>query len=197
VVETCRRKSTHINLEVPANSHGRPLLRRHLPTENWLSTGSGQQSGMENHLHTKLWTELAWQQPRSLEHMSSTSEPETPSDFVSATLEGKLPCKFWKREFIPPDNILVSDDAKLYLQAEVYVGQTWPFVACMENMIEMAWGLALDQRRGKGEEYYSSGDQRPAEQAPSLLPDAIALEMVTPLTQPRTIIDSIQWLIVV
>jgi len=67
----------------------------------------------------------------------------------------------------------------------------------MENIIKTAWGLALDQRRREKEEYYGSGDQRPAEQAPSLLPDAISLEMVSPLTQPRTRIYSIQWLIVV
>jgi len=89
-------------------------------------------------------TELAWEQPRSLEDMASTSEPQTPSDSASATSEGKLLCKFWKREFIPPENILVYDAAKLYLQAEVYAGQPWPSAACMENMIETAWGLALD-----------------------------------------------------
>ena len=129
--------------------------------------------------------------------MSSTSEPQTPSDSASATSEGKLPRKFWKREFIPPENILVYDAVKLYLQAEVYAGQPWPSAACMENMIETAWGLALDQRRREKEEYYGSRDQRPAEQAPSLVPDAISLEIISPLTQPRTRIYSIQWLIVV
>ena len=196
-METRPRKRTHINLEVPANSHGRPLVRRHSPTENRRSTGSGQQSGTQNDLHKRLRTELAWQQPRSVEDMSSTSEPHTPSDSASATSEGKLPCKFWKREFIPPKNILVYDAAKLYLPAEVYAGQPWPSAACMENLIETAWGLALDQRRREKEQYYGSRDQRLAEQAPSLLPDAISLEMVSPLTQPRTRIYSIQWLIVV
>jgi len=129
--------------------------------------------------------------------MSSTSEPHTPSDFASAASEGKLQRKFWKQEFITPENILVYDATKLYLQAEVYAGQPWPSTACVENMIETASGLALDQRRREKEEYYRLGDQRPAEQAPSLLPDAISLEMVSPLTQPRTRIYSIQWLIVV
>jgi len=196
-VETRPRKRTHINLKVPTNSHGGPLVMRHSPTKNRRSTGSGQQSGTQNDLHKRLRTELAWQQPRSLEDMSSTSEPQTPSDSASATSEDKLPHKLWKREFIPPENILVYDVAKLYLQAEVYAGQPWPSAACMENMIETAWGLALDQRRREKEEYYGSGDQRPAEQVPSLLPDAISLEMVSPLTQPITRIHSIEWLIVV
>ena len=154
------------------------------PTENWRSTGSGEQSGTQNDLYKRLRTELAWQQPRSLEDMSSTSEPQNPSDCASATSEGKLPRKFWKQEFIPPENILVYDAAKLYLQVEVYAGQPWPSTACMENMIETAWGLALDQRRREKEEYYGSGDQRPAEQAPLPFPDAISIEMVSPLTQP-------------
>jgi len=34
VVEPCPPKRTHINLENPENSHGRPLVRRHSPTEN-------------------------------------------------------------------------------------------------------------------------------------------------------------------
>jgi hypothetical protein len=185
VVETRPRKRTHINLEVPANSHGRPLIRRHSPTENLRSTGSGQQSGTQNDLHKRLRSEPTWQQPRSLEDTFSTSEPQTPSDSASATSEGKLPRKFWKREFIPPENILVYDAAKLYLQAEVYTGQPWPSAAVTENMVERAWALALDLRKREKEEYYRSGDQRPAEQAPSLLPDAISLEMVSPPTRPR------------
>jgi hypothetical protein len=50
----------------------------------------------------------------------------------------------------------------------------------MENMIESAWALALDQRKREKEEYYQSGDLRPAEQTPSTLPDAVSLEMVSP-----------------
>jgi len=123
VVETCPRRWTHRNLEVPANSHGRLFVWRHSSTENWPSIDSGQLSGMQNDLHKRRRTELAWQQPRSLEDMFSTSEPQTPSDSASATSEGKLLRKFWKREFIPPENILVSDAVKLYLQAEVYAGQ--------------------------------------------------------------------------
>lgn len=182
VVEFRPHKRTHINLDVPGNNHGRPLIRRHSPAENRQSTGSGQQSGTQADLHTnkRVQTELAWQQPRSLEDRSSTSEPQTPSDSASATSEGKLPRKFWKREFIPPENILIYDAAKLYLQAEVYTGQPWPSAAVMENMIERAWSLALDQRKREKEEYYRSGDQRPAEQTPSILPDAISLEMVSP-----------------
>ena len=191
VVETRPRKRTHINLEVPANSHGRPLIRRHSPIENRQSAGSGQQSGTQADLHKRLRTEPAWQQPRSLEEPSSTSEPQTPSDSASATSEGKLPRKFWKREFIPPENILVYDAAKLYLQAEVFTGQPWPSAAIMENMVERAWALALDQRRQEKEEYYHSGDQRPAEQAPSLLPDAISLEMVNPLYLEWKLINSV------
>jgi len=129
--------------------------------------------------------------------MFSTSEVQTPSDSASPTSGGKLRRKFCKREFIPLGNILVYDAAKLYLQAEVYAGQLWPSAACMENMIETAWALALDQRRQEKEEYYSSVDQQPAEQPLSLLPDAISFEIVSPLTQPRTRIYSIQWLIVV
>ena len=64
-------------------------------------------------------------------------------------------------------------------------------------MIETTLGLALDQRRWEKEENYGLGDQQPAEQAPSLLSDAISLAMVSPLTQPRTRIYSIQWLRVV
>jgi len=112
--------------------------------------------------------------------MSSTSQPQTPSDSGSATSEGKLPRKFWKREFIPPGNIPGYDAAKLYSQAEVYAGQAWPSAACMENMIKTAWVLALDQRRWEKKEYYSSGDQCPAELALSLLPDAISFEMLSP-----------------
>ena len=52
----------------------------------------------------------------------------------------------------------------------------------MENMVERAWALALEQRRREKEEYYRSGDQRPVEQAPSLLPDGVSLELVIPLT---------------
>jgi len=96
VVETCPRKRTHINLEVPANSHGRPLVRRHSPTENQRSTGAGQQSLTQNDLHKSLPTELAWQHRCSLGAMSSTSEPQTPSDSASATSEGQLPRKFCK-----------------------------------------------------------------------------------------------------
>ena len=65
-----------------------------------------------------------------------------------------LPRKFCKREFIPLENILVYDAAKLYLQAEVYAGQPWPSVACMENMMETAWELGLDHKRREEEEYY-------------------------------------------
>ena len=118
---------------------------------------------MQADLYKRLWTEPAWQQLCSLEEPSSTSEPQTPSDSASATSEGKLPRKFWKREFIPPENILVYDAAKLYLQAEVFTGQPWPSAAVMENMVERAWALALDQRRQEKEEYYHSGDQQPAE----------------------------------
>ena len=64
-------------------------------------------------------------------------------------------------------------------------------------MSEMAWALALDERRWEKEQYYSSGDQRPAEQAPSLRPDAISLERVSPLTNPRMRLYSIHGLIVV
>jgi len=67
----------------------------------------------------------------------------------------------------------------------------------MENMIETARALALDQRRQEKDKYHGSGDERLAEQASSLLPDGILLEMVSPRTQPRTRIYSIQWLIVV
>ncbi|KAG0125068.1 hypothetical protein HOY82DRAFT_617160 [Tuber indicum] len=156
MVQTCRRKRTHINLKVPTNSNGRHLTD---PRKS-------------------LRTGLAWQQPRTLEETSSTSKARTPSDSASATSEGKLPRKFWKREFIPPENILVYDVAKLYLQAEVYTGQPWPSAAVMENMIKRAWALALEKPKRAKEEYYSSGDLRPAEQAPSLLPDAVSLEML-------------------
>jgi len=84
--------------------------------------------------------------------------------------------------FIPPENILVYDSAKLDLQAEVYAGQPWPPAACLENMIETAWALVLDHKRREKEGYYGSGDQRPTEQATSLLPDAMSLKMVGPLT---------------
>ena len=49
-------------------------------------------------------------------------------------------------------------------------------------MVERAWVLALEQKKREKEEYYRSEDQRPAEQAPSLLPDAVSLEQVIPLT---------------
>ena len=123
VVETRPPKQTHINLEAPENSHGRPLVRRHSPTENQRSTGSRQDSRMYNNLHKGLRNEVAWQQPRSLDDTSSTSEALTPSDSASATSEGKISRKFWKREYIPPENNLVYDAAKLYLQAEVCTGQ--------------------------------------------------------------------------
>ena len=61
----------------------------------------------------------------------------------------------------------------------------------MENMVERAWALALDQRRQEKEEYYLSGDQRPVEQVPSLLPDAISLEMVNPLYLEWKLINSV------
>ena len=125
---------------------------------------------------------MAWQQPRSLEDTSSTSEAQTPSNSASATSEGKIPRKFWKREYIPPENSLVYDAAKLYLQAEVCKGQPWPSAAVTENMVERAWPLALEQRKHEKEEYYRSEDQRSAEQALSLLPDAVSLELVIPLT---------------
>ena len=115
VIETHPRKQTHINLEGSANSHGRRLTRRHSPIENWQSAGSGQQSGMQADLYERRRTEPAWEEPCSLEEHSSTSQPQTPSDSVSATSEGKLPRKFWKQEFILPENILVYDAAKLYL----------------------------------------------------------------------------------
>ena len=158
VVETRPPKRTHINLEAPENSHGRPLVRRHSPTENRRSTGSRQDSRTQNDLHKRLRTELAWQQPRSLEDTFSTSEPQTLSDSASATSEGKIPRKFWKREYIPPENSLVYDAAKLYLQAKVCTGQPWPSAAVTENMVERAWALALEQRRREKEEYYRSGD---------------------------------------
>ncbi|KAG0638798.1 hypothetical protein HOY80DRAFT_1076947 [Tuber brumale] len=176
VVEFRPRKRTHINLEAPGNNDWRLLIRRHSPTQNRRSTGPRQQSCTQVDLHKRVRTELAWQQPRSLED-TSPSELQILSDSASATSEGKLPRKFWKREFIPPKVILVYDAAKLYLEAEVYTGQPWPSVAMMENMIESAWSLALDQRKREEEEYYRSGDQRPAEQTPSTLLDAISLEM--------------------
>ena len=137
---------------------------------------------MQNDLHKRLRTEVAWQQPRSLEDTSSLSEPQTPSDSASGTSEGKILRKFWKKEFIPPENSLVYDAAPLYLQAEVGTGQPWPSVAVTENRVERAWALTLEQRRREKEEYYRSGDQRPAEQAPSLLPHAVSFEMVIPRT---------------
>ena len=182
VVETRPPKRTHINLEAPENSHGRPLVRRHTPTENRRSTGLGQDSRTQNDLHKRLRTEVAWQQPRSLEDTSSTSEPQTPSDSASATSEGKIPRKYWRKDFISLENSLLYDAANLYLQAEVFTGQPWPSAAVMENMVERAWALALEQRRREKEEYYRSGDQRPVEQAPSLLPDGVSLELVIPLT---------------
>ncbi|KAG0635011.1 hypothetical protein HOY80DRAFT_1058264 [Tuber brumale] len=140
VVEFRPRKRTHINLEAPGNSDGRLLIRRHSPTENWWSTGPRQQSRTQVNLHKRLRTELAWQQPCSLEDIS-LSEPQTPSDSA----------------------------------------------AVMENMIKSAWSFALDQRKREKEEYYRSGDQRPAEQTPSTLPDAISLEMTVDLRDgPRT-----------
>ena len=59
VVETRPCKRTHINLEVPANSHGRPLIRRHSPIENRWSAGSGQQSETQADLYKRLLTESA------------------------------------------------------------------------------------------------------------------------------------------
>ena len=118
----------------------------------------------------------------SLENTFSTSQAQTPSDSASATSEGKIQCKFWKKEYIPPENSLVHDDAKLYLQAEVCTGQPWPSAAVTENMVERAWVLSSEERKREKEEYYGSEDQRPAEQAPSLLPDGVSLEMVIPLT---------------
>ena len=63
VVETRPPKRTHINLQAPENSHGRPLVRRHSPTENWRSTGSRQDCRTQNDLHKRLRTKVAWQQP--------------------------------------------------------------------------------------------------------------------------------------
>jgi len=40
-------------------------------------------------------------------------------------------------------------------------------------MVERAWALALEQRRHKKEEYNQSGDQRPVEEVPLLLPDTV------------------------
>jgi len=54
-------------------------------------------------------------------------------------IRGQATAQGLKREFIPPENILVYDVAKLYLQAEVYAGQPWPSAPCMENMMETAW----------------------------------------------------------
>ena len=136
-VEPRPRKRIHIDLEAPENSDGRPIIRRHSPTENRWSADSGQKSATQTDLRKRLRTDLAWQQPHLLQE-TSTSEPQTPSDSASATSEGKLPRKFWKREFIPAENILVYDVAKLFLQAEVYTGQPWPSAADMENMIESA-----------------------------------------------------------
>ena len=98
----------------------------------------GQDSRTQNDLHKRLRTEVAWQQPRSLEDTSSTSEPQTSSDSASATSEGKIPRKYWRKEFILPENSLVYDAANLYLQAEVFTGQPWPSAAVMENMVERA-----------------------------------------------------------
>jgi len=111
-------------------------------------------------------------------------------------LESKLPFRIWEPEVIPSDNILVHDTVELYLPAEVYTGQLWPSATIMENMVESACALALDQRNWEKEEYYRSRDQRPAGQAPSLLPDAITLEIISPLTQPRMKI-TIRWVKVV
>ena len=158
MVETCPPKRTHINVEAPEKCHGRPLVRRHSPTENRWPTGSRQDSRTQNDLHKRLGTEVAWQQPRSLEDTSSTSEAQTPSDSASATSEGEIPCKFWKREYIPPENCLVYNAAKLYLQAEVCTGQPWPSAAVTENMVERAWALALKRRKHEKEEYYRSED---------------------------------------
>ncbi|KAG0638240.1 hypothetical protein HOY80DRAFT_1048520 [Tuber brumale] len=108
VVEFRPRKRTHINIKAPGNSDGRPLVRRHSPTENWRSTGPRQQSRTQVDLHKRVRMGLACLQPRSLED-TSPPEPQTLSDSASATSEGKPPHKFWKREFIPPENILTID----------------------------------------------------------------------------------------
>ena len=79
-------------------------------------------------------------------------------------------------------NSLVYDTAILYLQAEVCTGQPWPSSAVMENKVEWAWALALEQRMPEKAGYYRSDDQRPVEEAPSLLPDAVLLQLVIPLT---------------
>ena len=144
LVETHPPKRTHINLEASENSHGRPLVRRNSPNKHQRSTGSLHNCRKENDHHKRLQTELAWQQPRSLEDTSSISEPQTPLNSASATSEGKISCKFWKRQSISPENSLVYDVAKLYLQAEVCRGQPRPSAAVTENMVDRAWALALE-----------------------------------------------------
>ena len=61
------------------------------------------------------------------------------SNSASATSEGKIPHKYWRTEFIPPENTLVYDAAILDLQTQVFTGQSWPSAAVMENMVERAW----------------------------------------------------------
>ena len=161
VVETRPPKRTHINLEASEYSHERPLVRRHSPTENRRSTGSRQDSRTQSELHKRLRTELLLQKPRSLGNTSITSEPQTLSDSTSATSKGKIPRKFWKQEYIPPENSLVYDTAKLHLQAEVSTGQPWPSAAITENMVERAWALALEQRKREKKTTTSQGIRGP------------------------------------
>ena len=190
-VETRPPERTNINLETAKNSYWRPCGRRHSTTKKQGTRGPGHNSGTQNDHHKRLLNELAWQQTRYLEHQPrfledtfTTSEPQPPSDCASTISEGKLSRKFWKQEFIPPENILVYDAAKVYLQAEVYTGQHWPSTAVIENIVERAWALALDQRKLEKQEYYRLGDQQRTEQSPFPLPDAIPLEILSSLTQP-------------
>jgi len=83
-VETRPPNWTLINLETRENRHGRLVVSRHSPTENWQTTGLGQHAGMQNDLHKRLRTELAWQQPWYLEH-TFISQMQTPFNSTSAT----------------------------------------------------------------------------------------------------------------
>ena len=99
-------------------------------------------------------------QPVWLDPLSSaeSSTPTTP-DIVSSTTEARLTPKFWKREYIPPQNILVYDVAKLCLQAEVLSFQPWPSASAIENMVDNAWSIARSIRQDERRQYYRAHDE--------------------------------------
>ena len=100
------------------------------------------------------------------------------SDATSVSTETRMSRKQWRREFIPENNIMIFDVAKLYLQAEVLTHHPWPNSATIEALVRRSWTKALDTREEERRQFYNDGTQATR---PTKDPDPVCKEIVSPM----------------